>query len=625
MVLMDIKKLIRSRIKELNAEYKKDDGYDMCKSFLEENNVGKIEDFVNIDIYEFIKCLYYIKNNINMSAEECSYFVDSFKDYVMDLDYDDFTNLFDMLFALGHSSQCRIVCEYLREASDFSAMFIFRNIDFDCLKEYSTIDLPDWEKIRALKKIIKGLRNEQKKGDLASIIEKVSLDSDALGSCLSLIEVQKNMIHDKETLELSMDIFSVGSRQKDRTKILNSFYKDYYKPKAILGAVSMVRSFVSGVEKEEIKYYKDAQREIRGYEAFIPLLEEALEKREIVNSRSLVRNVRNEDIKKAVLQLIYEHNMKYYQTLEEQYNKLSKSSVSAYISILNKYNINLSSDICKKLMFNSIEDFEEIVEFISKLGLSTEQVVRVLSITNVNVTRKIKEFIDKGYLVSGFVCANLDLFDENSTSYSSIISNIAILDNYNINPLLFGNTPEVLLLDNNLFKYNFDLIDSYGLLKSLRTTENFNFISDSLLAKKLDSFIELGLFSFIEQDLNLLNSNNIKRLYVLRAMNFEMDSLDTLREVLDTNRFMIGDSSLDEYIPNILLYVDKIPFDFDVNKLESFRNDKNSYLIGGVLISSQKVSRLLDSGYDLYDALFDGVYISDEEYSQMVNSLCLQK
>lgn len=625
MVLMDIKKLIRKRIEELSLDYQKDSGYEMCKDFIQNNSVGRIDDFINIDIYECIKCLYYIKNTLNKSAIECSIFIDSIKDYVETLDYRDFTDLFDLLFALGNSKQRRFITDYLREESDFNAVRIFRCINFNELKSLATADMSDWEKTRSLKKIIKGLREVQKKCDVASIIELVSKDKDALGDVLSLIEVHKKMTSDREKLEFSLDLFSFGLRKKDKNRIVNSFYKDFYKPKAILGAINSIRLFVSGVEKEEATYYKDAKREAHGYEVAISMLEEALQKREIFDSRAIIKNVKNEEIKKAILLLIYEHNMKYYNSLEEKHNKLCQSSVSAYIEVLNKYNINIPIDVSKRLMINPIEEFSEIVEIISKFGLSLEQIIRVLSKTNVNVSRKIKELVDKGYLVSGFICEHLDLFDEKSNSYNSLTTNMSILDRYNINPLLFANTPEVLLIDSELFENNLSFMDSYGLIKCLKTTSDFMFVGYSNLASKIDCFIELGLFSFLEQDLNLLNCDNIKRLYVLRALNFEIDDLDILREILQSNKFMINDDMLDEYIPDILPYKDKTSFDIDFSDLEKYRNDKNTYLIGGVLISSHKVKRLIEKGFTLYDAIFDGILISDDEYRQMISTLCYKK
>lgn len=625
MILLDIKKMIRKRVLELESDFIKDPGYELCKSFSDEFSVGKVEDFVDIDIFECVKCLYYINNNSSKSPQYCSDLIDSIRDYVDDLDSSDYSYLFDMLFALSHSSECDNIIAYLSEKSEISAKIKFRSIDFNELATLAHNDKSKWENVLDMKKIIKGLRDLQKKCNLAGVLFAIKDDSDVLGNALSLIEVQKNMLEDKSKLEFSMDLLSYSSREKERSKALNCFYREFYKPKAIMGAVNSIRNFVSGIDRDEAKYYKECKREIMGYESSIKMLEGALENPEITNARNIVKGVKSEEIKKAILQLIYEHNLKYYNSLMERYEKLSSSSIGAYISTLAKYDINLTKEEVMKVMFNPIDDFKEILSILSKLGINNNLMVRVLRVTNLLVCKVIKEYMDKGFITIEFLNNNLDLLNEDSSFYKTLNDNIALLNSYNLNPSIFSSKCEVLLIDSTLFKTNLNVLESYGLIKFIRTTSDMSFIGDSFLSEKIDKLIELGYFNLLEQDLGLLNSNNLSRLEVLRVMHFELDSIDDVREVLKTNKFIISDSKIDDYIPNVLPYKGDVKMDIDISSLERFRNDRNSYLIGNTIISSRKVLRLLEEGYDMYSAIFYGVNISDDEYDEIIRSLSNQK
>ena len=72
MSLDDIYKLIHEEQERLNLPYTKDSAYDFFSHFLNKYRFTKIEQFVDLDISSFIKCLYYIKMNRTKSLEECS-------------------------------------------------------------------------------------------------------------------------------------------------------------------------------------------------------------------------------------------------------------------------------------------------------------------------------------------------------------------------------------------------------------------------------------------------------------------------------------------------------------------------------------------------------------------------
>ena len=144
------------------------------------------------------------------------------------------------------------------------------------------------------------------------------------------------------------------------------------------------------------------------------------------------------------------------------------------------------------------------------------------------------------------------------------------------------------------------------------------------LVLKIDKLIELGYEYFLEEDLNILNSNNIKRLEVLRVMNYDLESKEELFNILNTDKFYIEDTKLDLYIPNIIPYKEHIELETDFS-LDSFRNTSRTYSFNGILISIPKVNRLKNQGINIYDALIYNVNMSDEVYELFSNALVVKQ
>ena len=125
----------------------------------------------------------------------------------------------------------------------------------------------------------------------------------------------------------------------------------------------------------------------------------------------------------------------------------------------------------------------------------------------------------------------------------------------------------------------------------------------------------------MEGDLGLINSNNIKRLELLKLMNIPINDINELREVLFGQKFIINDYELDGYISNVLPYKKKKELSCSLEDLEKNRVDKRTYSLGGVLISSEKVNRLINEGYDMYDAITYGLLLTEDEFNTMFGNM----
>ena len=313
--------------------------------------------------------------------------------------------------------------------------------------------------------------------------------------------------------------------------------------------------------------------------------------------------------------------MEYYVDLDERLQRYRGNTSTAYLDELSKHNIVVDSNEVKDFMFNNLDDFKKILNITSRYSLPEKDLVRVLKVTNIELVLKIDEYIKRGMLSLAFIRNNLDIYDINHTKIDVIDNNINALNNYGVNPQLFINYPSVLLDETGILSTNIELLIKYNLKSSLRTTDNFLFILDNNLAYKIDKFIELGYSSYLEGDLGLINSNNIKRLELLKLMNIPINDINELREVLFGQKFIINDYELDGYISNVLPYKKKKELSCSLEDLEKNRVDKRTYSLGGVLISSEKVNRLINEGYDMYDAITYGLLLTEDEFNTMFGNM----
>ena len=64
------------------------------------------------------------------------------------------------------------------------------------------------------------------------------------------------------------------------------------------------------------------------------------------------------------------------------------------------------------------------------------------------------------------------------------------------------------------------------------------------LEEKIDKFIEFGYINFLSEKLDLLNCINISRLEILHKMNYEINDLEQLIQILNTKKFNFIDKRI---------------------------------------------------------------------------------
>lgn len=600
--------LVDKRKKELkNSKFDYCEYFDEYEEFVKNNPCNTVESFVNSDIWEVAKYLYQITEPI-ATLEENKETIDNFKSFFDGIDSDLFCGmmgLFDELCSLGIVDE---VVDFFEETGVIKGLLKINKIDF---KDNRLRDL-----IIDIKQVYK---NDLLK--MSSFLKFYENDPESIAVIMDLVLAHREL---KKASDFTKDLKEngyCGYTNREEKRFLESKVKLYNKicdAKSILNEVSKIRNLVDEQKSRASKYEKNIRKELCGYDKALTLLDVSLKHREITNAKEIIKNVKDEDMKKAFLKLIYEHNKVYYEELENEYNRLNQNDSNKYVALLQKYNISFTQEDVKEIMRrNNIDDTLEIIKNIVKLNLTTQN-VEILKHTSLDKFMRIKNLVDCGYISSKYLNTNEKFMWDESNLLDIYEENISYLDKFNLNPGMFINITDVIIYSFDSFSNNLKILNDYGLLKYLKNVDNLSFLRDINLVSKIDKFLELGYESFLENDLGILNLSNLKRLDILKSLNMPITDISTMYKVLSDQKFIIDDSKIDEYLPNVVELSEKKNI---TSNLSDFRNTNRVYSIGDSLFSINKINRLLESGNSLYDSLFMNRKFSEEEYDNILKAL----
>jgi hypothetical protein len=616
MTIIEIENLIEARKKTLLEEMNKDPvdqfGFNYCKEYTKDCPVRNANDFAKLDIWRCLECLYFTiayetakeENKKSPEFKKIKKDFDSIKNLFDNFDSNNMYSFTKLVFELGNNGLLEYLINYLEETNVIKARKTLRQITDN---KYLIDIINDFKKLK------------DKEGCNIIVLFKMMEEEPAASNELfSLLYAHIEMNEEKEKFYEGFEKFNITARDKTKKKFLNDYLKEDYEINEIINTIGKINNFVYEKEHDDLKRQKTVTKEIKGLETSLKLLKESLEKEEITNITSIVKTIQNDIIKLAIIKLIYEHNMKYYSRLENEMNELSKNSKVKYQAVLNEIGISKDNYNVESIMHNSVEDIEKIISIISKYNLKEKEILKILQNSNLEIVTKIKELIEKGYLNIDFISNNIDIYYANSPKFQLFLKNIDILDDYNINPYNFRYSLNVLFENSNNLKTNLAILNNYNLLKNLKTTNNYQFLLFDNLDIRIDKIIELGYESYLEENLAILNSNNLKRLELIKALNIPIDSCEELLNVLNSNKFFIKDEDLDKYIPSTS-NIPNISLNISNDELDSYRKTTRAYNFNGVLISINKVKRLLLENKKLEEAIFSNTTLSNEEYDNIMN------
>lgn len=600
--------LVDKRKKELeNSKFDYCEYFDEYEEFVKNNPCNTVESFVDADIWEVVKYLYQITDPI-ATLEENKETINNFKSFFDNSDTElccGMMGLFDELCSLGIVDE---VVDFFEEAGVIKGLLKINKIDF---------------KDNRLRDLIIDIKQVYKEDlfKITTFLKFYESDPENIFDIIELVLAHREL---KKASEFTKDLKEngyFGCKNREEKRYLTAqakFYNKICDTKSILNEVSKIRDLVNEQKNMASKYEKNIRKELGGYDRALTLLDTSLKRREITNAKEIIKNVKDEDMKRAFLELIYEHNKVYYEELENEYNRLSQNDSNKYAALLQKYNISCTEQDIKEIMRkNDIDATSEIIKNIVKLNLSIN-IVELLKHTSLDKFMRVKNLVDCGYISVKYLNTNESFMWDESNSLDIYEENISYLDNFNLNPGMFINITDVIIYSFDSFSNNLKILNDYGLLKQLKNVDNLSFLGDVNLVSKIDKFLELGYESFLDNDLGILNLSNLKRLDMLKSLNIPIVDISTMYKVLSDQKFIIDDNKIDEYLPNVVELSEKKNI---TSNLSDFKYTNRVYSIGDSLFSINKINRLLASGNSIYDSLFMNRKFSEEEYDSILKAL----
>lgn len=323
----------------------------------------------------------------------------------------------------------------------------------------------------------------------------------------------------------------------------------------LFNRIDEVKKEIRQENKKMNKLYSDR---ITKLNRLINNLEKGKNGEEITNIDELL-DYAGEDFKHDILIYIKENNKSYNEKLERKYLNLKKNSISKFINIFGKNNIDfmLFNDAEKKIIMSRGYDFvEKIIKFLNKIDYKFKnEILLIIAGTNNDIISKIEEFIKKDYINREFVRNNINVLlpsnDLDEVSYNLLIKNMNLLLDKGINIKgLDSDGMNFYVSSTKLIEDNLSTIEESKVNIKTRNLKNYNFLGEEDLKSKINSLKELGVS--INSNIEVLNSdiNIIKRIKLCNSLGISIydENNKIKKDILNKDLFFVPDSKIDEYV-----------------------------------------------------------------------------
>ncbi|MBR3210976.1 MAG: hypothetical protein IKF71_03440 [Bacilli bacterium] len=611
---------IEIKKQEIDIEYDVDPGYGVCKEYVLKNKLQRIEDMMEIDPWGYMKGAIYLQSNKSISIEEASKIADACKSIFGDCPYYAFNRLLSMIISIVDHPKSKEIAAYITEPNKLRAGTLLVAIRNETLpiSQLTHGDISDVKLHDCLKEI---REIEQKRGGFKALARFIESDIELPMRILAFVSQRKKLIDSRDNVVNGKDAIPCSKRVK--AKAAHEFYNSMYSFPIIKSEHDVILNFVQEEEKKKTEHEKQRRRNLYYYDELVRTLKKAESCDEVLNARELIKHLPDEELKKKVLLWIYQKNNQYHQRLQERLDELNSNSINHYIAILKKYRITVDVSKIPSMMHHTLDDVDEMLNQIPLDLFTREQIFSILQNSNLSIVQTIKKMIDLGFVRPKDLSDNMDLFQVGGEKLKKLEESINVLGSYGINQKLFAKSLPVLLGDSGVFQQNIKYLSMYNLLKSMRTTSCYDFLLHPLMVEKIDQLIELGYYSFLEQNIGLLNygKERFQRLELLKAMNIPIDDIDTLFGVLENSKFIIKDNEIGDYLLDVVPLKEPLSLHMSLEDLEDESSDGLSVSIGNSLISLPKIKRKVAQGMSPEEAIFSGRKYSEEEYENMRQAL----
>ena len=600
MTIEGLEYLINNRKKELKTSTEID-GYNYLVEFLENNKLDNVGDFLDIDMWKFIICNLYIQSN--KSIDEVIKFVDLIKPLFTDMKVLTVASNLDRLITLVEKDGVDDAINYLKCNSDIYEQRYLNNIN----------DIND--SLRDILVALKKKMNDEKI-NILSFFEGLKDYSFTLIYQMYLYCI-RYLIDTTDTdfiIGLTSDEIENKKRKIRKVELFSKAMKNGINVKASLTYYQYLKKYVEEYSRGE----KRKQKEIEGIDLAYNMLVKNIDKKEFVFYHDIAKLIKDDGLRYSFLLYIKEHNSSYYQELEDELTNLETDSQVSTKALLKKYGIRKEYYDIDLMMNYSKEDLEEILSLVSLLDITVEEKVLVIYNTSLEEVRLLKEYVRKNILDLSFISHHLELLTKDSKELNCLNKNLLTLKELNINIMLFNNM-ELFLNNADIIRENLFLLNTYNLLNSLKTTNNYDFLTNPLLAMNIDKLLEYGFEDYLLSDLSLLNTKVIKRLDVFKVMNIPITSKEQLLDILDNNKhFFVKSADIDKYLGKM---DNSFETELSLDDLEKYMISERLYDFDGIKVSINKVKRMIDKGETLFKAIIDGLVLDEDELTKIKDVL----
>ena len=569
--------------------------YNYIKEVLKENQFDNILDFINGDTFELIRCNIYVKAK-NISAEEGAVIVNNLKSIFEKMNDSSLDFFLTSLIELKNNGKINILVEAFKEKSLLKSFKYVKDLNYNLVILLDTI---------------------KKNGvDLSSFFDEFLDNSDILINQIKLYLMHKKISKLANRVITIIEEKNAHENDSKKTEILTNYLKQQFDVGVVFQLFENINLFVSEYERVD----RINKKEIAVLNAARVSLEKNTEKKEIVAYHDIVRHIKDLRMKYCFLQFVKEHNEKYYLELKQELSELQQNSKVAIQTLLANYGITKDYYVFDEIFHFSVEELEKILKILSLFDISIQEKVHILEVTSIEQVLFLKACLDESLISISFVNSHLEIFEKNSLKLFNLKNNIGILNEYGILVSLFTNSMEVLLSDSDIIRKNLSILNSYNLLKYMNGEIDYSFLKNESLSEIIDKYLELACEEYLISDLSLLNKTQLKRLEIYKLIGIEVSSKEELEDILNEEKeFFIPLSESEEYLFDEGEFIEEPTCNVSLDELEQYKMTERVYNFDGILISVQKVQRLLNMNFSLYQAIIHNTNLSEEQIRKIIN------
>ena len=381
-----------------------------------------------------------------------------------------------------------------------------------------------------------------------------------------------------------------GANDKKNNKVVSMFMKDAVNHKKFIDDLVPVEAYYTGLSNNVRTSKRRLGKAEKAYLEFIKKFPKIFGEGEIRDYQSMIKDIPDEDVRLEFLKLVYEHNMEIYEKTMLTYNELAKNSSISFLTLLQGNNISKDEIRLSSVMKNDYDDVVKMLKVLKNMFDDKKLIIKGLETSTLIDILYLKELIDKGVLTKDSIANNISIFSSESSIRRVLNENIESVNEYGLNPSIFCLNPELLLKSEKL-DYNLIVLEKYDLVKYLKGQNDYSFLDKEGLMTKIDKFLELGYEKYIKEDITLLNEDNIDRIYVLKSIGVMPETKEELLSYLRSEKFLVADDKLNEYIHNVVSYV-KEDFALDIDSIINDYDSTNRTInINGVVLSKNRIRR----------------------------------